>query len=120
CHHVAAFFAARQAHLFDSISKLECSFFFHCNSFDRLLFSSAKTVRTLREPAAFYYRPRRGLNDLTAVRRPGAAVTNGFAAFANGRAPPKPSGATRFTGWPVSRSIARRGNSSTGATMVIA
>ena len=42
------------------------------------------------------------------------------AGVANGCKPPKPSGTTRFTACPVSRSIARIDNSSTGATIVIA
>src|ERR1051326_4709512 len=121
---MSTLFVACETHLFDSITDLECSFLFHKYSFDKCCFVFCENRPTPHAGptgphSLFVYLPLRGLNDLTVLRRAAAKGTNGFAAI-KGRVPPKPSGARRFTGCPVSRSIARIDNSSTGATIVIA
>src|ERR1700736_673544 len=112
---VPALFTTRNTHLLHSISNCENLFLFHvAPPRYGCVFPIVSRVSLTNSHLA-----RRGRNERTELL-PRANRGNGMADEAPGGFPPKPGSTTRFTGCPVSRSIARIDNSSAGATIVIA
>src|SRR5215472_3217586 len=94
---------------------------FHSDPLGRFLLTIGGRFQDTRLVDSRVYLPRRGRNERTVLLCLRAKGTTDFAVVVVGVCnPAKPSGTTRFTFCPVSRSIARIDRSSTGATIVIA